>query len=704
MRRISIAETEVLLDVIQRCSGLSKINYSKVRRSITEKIKLSRYIARNQKTRQKQKTDIYYVDPCVTIEMHLFKVVFEESDTKISIVEQAFREYDPDKGYWRTLDDLLVRQMIQNEAEKSYKLVGKDKQRRYQGKPTFIDSALKFAATKLYKPNVIEKSHLRAFQNGTVNLKTGQLSAHSSDDFLTSYIPYNYVPESECPQCMLDYIASSMGIEAVDSVRAAISMILDPTAPNKFVHVVGPSGSGKGVLGRLISAMFSPESVTVDNNFKKLSEPDQRHQYLQGCSLFYIDDITEYVGGEIASFYTLVERTPMSGRSLFSSKAYNTVFNTRYLVCSTGPIPLRSSASKGLLRRAFPLPTQKISVAEDPTLETTLKEHIAEIISWALAMSKQYRNAIIANPGDYNMSTQLLLEETDLGSNSVRGFIDSCLLPTQLERHPEASITREELYIAYKEYCLASGLKALGKPTFQGQMKLAIPAHYLPKRRITKNEPGYDSDSRKMLKPAWVMLQLDPNAFKDRFNDFGESQIKIKIDSLPEGNIEIFQKWESKNKKFHPYHETDFEVGSDGSSDESQSGIQKNNESSPFECDGNDGFDGSMAISKIAREKNEKIEIVGQSETTVTDATSLYYATKHKLSHDFENKNVPCRGVSKVAGTIGSIGDKRDTNGFRIGSNPDSPGSNDQDPDPSLLKLDTVNSHDENLESHTFDV
>lgn len=561
MRRLDVAETEALIGAIQKASGLNQKSFERVRRSVENKIKAAKRIGKIQRNKAQTEKDIYQIDPSDTIEMHLFKVVFEKSERKINIVEQAFREYQEALGYWKTLDDQLVKQMIQNDADKSYKYIGKSKVPRYQGKPTFVESALKYSVTKLYQPVTVEKTHLRAFRNGTVNLKTGQISPHKADDYLTSYIPYDYAPGADCPAALIDYVSSSMGIDALDSVRAAISMVLDPTAPNKFIHVVGPSGSGKGVLGKTIASMFGPESVKTDNNFKKLAEPDQRHQYLQGCSFFYVDDIVDYVGGEIAAFYTLVERTPMSGRSLFSSKAYNTVFNTRYLVCSTGPIPIKSSASKGLTRRVFPLPTKSLSVDPDPTIETRLQECIADIISWALAMPKDYRNAIINNPSQYNESTARYLEDSDLSSNSVRAFADNCLMPIE----PTGSLfppTIEvgNLYEHYRIYCFAMGLKAMGQPTFVNQLKQAIPAHFVAKHEAKKGEESYIKGERTKVPSKWLFLSLYPSAFNtetiDEYDVNSRKIIKLSTAGMAEGNLYLFKEWAAKYQSHHPYAET----------------------------------------------------------------------------------------------------------------------------------------------------
>ena len=561
MRKLDAISTEALLATIQKASPLDKPAFTTVRRKMALKFEKDEQRQKNKVKAEKATADKFYINPEQTIEMHLFGVTFEESNKERSVIDQAFREYDDQRGYWKTIDDDGMRKIIQRNAKKSYKLIGKNAEKRYQGKPSFVDSALKYAATELYEPNASSRTHLRSFKNGTVNLKTGQLEQHNKSNYLTAHIPYDYYPEkTDCPEPFLRYVESSMGLEALASVRAGLSMILDPTAPDKFIHLVGPSGSGKGVMAYLISQMFGPESVKTDNSFKKLGDPDQRHQYLQGCSLFVIDDITDYVGGEIGSFYTLVERTATSGRSLFSSKAYNTVFNTRYVVCSTGPIPAKSSTSKGWNRRVFPLPTRAVIGAENPNLRLELKECIADIISWALAMDKAERNAILANPAEYSDGAARYLMEADLSSNSVRAFIDSCLRPVEPGNEYFAAPTEVGiLYDHYRAYCLAMGVKSMSQNTFAHQLAESISAHLIPTHLATKNDPEYTPSKRVRIPSKWVYLALEDSAFSIKQNPDvfdGRSEIVLCKPGMKEGNLELFRTWAANYQSYYPYSET----------------------------------------------------------------------------------------------------------------------------------------------------
>ena len=44
-----------------------------------------------------------------------------------------------------------------------------------------------------------EEHYLVCLQNGTFNLRTGELQPHSPDDRLITQLPFDYDPEAQCP-------------------------------------------------------------------------------------------------------------------------------------------------------------------------------------------------------------------------------------------------------------------------------------------------------------------------------------------------------------------------------------------------------------------------------------------------------------------------------------------------------------------------
>ena len=479
----------------------------------------------------------------LTVEQHLFNLTFKEESKPIKVINHTFRQYDPDYGYWKSVPDELIERRVLETSEEAFYRHGKDgsKKKSLATVPN-IERTMKFAAKKLFQPSEsTNNSHLIAFKNGTVCTKTGMISEHSPENHITSGLPYEYEPDqSECPPAMQRYINSSFGADQVEYVRAAIALVLDLTAEDKFIHVIGPSGSGKGVFTRLMMKFFGSELVGSPNNFRLFAEPEKIHQYLGGKRFVAVDDIVGHIGEEIGRFYTAVERTGMDARSLFQPRGYTQQFDIRYLVASCAQLPAKYSNSKGWERRVFPLPT--LSKQEpDRDLEVELEAEVGAIISWALSMDKAERNKIIANPGKYNQLAADYFVDSARTSSSAWAFIEECLQPSSVD----ASDTIEGqttdigiIYNAYKVYCAEVGKRPMSLDGFKGEVKQALPLNFVPRK-----------GPRGCIPRRFVYIELIPGLFKKNESDI----VGCNLGLLGEDGVKKFKDWGKENAHLWPY-------------------------------------------------------------------------------------------------------------------------------------------------------
>ena len=99
-----------------------------------------------------------------------------------------------------------------------------------------------------------------AFANGTYLIDKGELVPHKPEYRFTYSIQGDLIPDCvECPPNLHDLIVSSFGEHFVEPMQQSLRYMVDPTLPPlQIVVVIGPSGSGKGVLERLIGKLFPP--------------------------------------------------------------------------------------------------------------------------------------------------------------------------------------------------------------------------------------------------------------------------------------------------------------------------------------------------------------------------------------------------------------------------------------------------------------
>lgn len=405
-------------------------------------------------------------------------------------------------GWWQRQDEKRCEHMIATCSEKVFKLHQVSK---WEWEETFpfssegcTNSAFKYALKRLYlepPPN----RHFRAFKNGTVDMRTGELLPHDPAHYLTSAIESDYIHDRPCPDVFLNFITSAFGEDQLDAVRAYTSMLIDPTAPyGKFIHIIGPSGSGKGTLLRLWGEIFGLED-SHSGDFTELANPESRHQHLTGKSLYTIPDTGGYITG-IRPFYELVDNGKLSGRSLYSSCGYTKEWNCRFVAASVDHLQIEN-AGDGWDRRCLPLLSKGREGLEDPYLRHKLSAVKADIVSWALAMPRGERDAVLLQPSTNNRIRLAKLDAATYG-DPVRSFIDLCFRPTE----SASAIQNHELHSWFIAYCKAHGYSDnRGMSKFIAHLKTVIPPHHVPRHR-------QDGE----LQPAcWTHMTLLPGVMVD---------------------------------------------------------------------------------------------------------------------------------------------------------------------------------------------
>jgi phage/plasmid-associated DNA primase len=383
-------------------------------------------------------------------------------------------------GWWQRQNEKRCEHMIAICSEKVFKLRQVSK---WEWEETFpfsnescTNSAFKYALKRLYLEPP-QNRHFRAFKNGTVDMRTGELLPHDPAHYLTSAIESDYVRDRPCPEVFLNFIISAFGEDQLDAIRAYTSMLIDPTAPyGKFVHVIGPSGSGKGTLLRLWGEIFGLED-SHSGDFAELSNPESRHQHLTGKSLYTIPDTGGYITG-VRPFYELVDNGQLSGRSLYSSSGYPKEWNCRFVVASVGHLQIEN-AGDGWDRRCLPLLSKGREGLEDPYLRHKLSAVKADIVSWALAMPRAERDALLLKPSTNNRIRLAKLDAATYG-DPVRSFVDLCLRPTE----SSSVIYNHELHSWFIAYCKAHGYSdSRGMSKFIAHLKTVLPQHHVPRHR-----------------------------------------------------------------------------------------------------------------------------------------------------------------------------------------------------------------------------
>ncbi|MGB3206719.1 MAG: DUF3854 domain-containing protein [Crinalium sp.] len=450
-----------------------------------------------------------------TFDGYVYRTCFEAGEKDWKTIDTAFYRYTG-LGYWQNQPDKLLHKIITDASDRAFKLKFSKEEGWVDSHPyetnNHAESAFKYCRKRLEPIEPLPTNgHLRAFRNCTVDMRTGETMPHSPKNYLTSGISYDYYPNRHCPDVFYQFLCDAYGEDLIPVIRAFTSMFLDPTAPyGVFPHLLGQSGSGKGTLGRLWNSLYGDDG-SGSGVFSDIATPEGRHQYLTGKTIFGIPDIGGYVTG-LRAFYELVDNGELTGRALFNPTGYQKSFNCRFWVGSVDHLQIEN-AGDGWERRAYPIPTQGKPSKVDPELRQKLEAVKADIISWALAMPRSERDAILLTPPT-NYRIVNLKHDAALYGDSVKSFVDLCLRPTE----EQTIMPTHLLHSLYTAYCQAHGYVASGMSKFISHFKNVLTKNFVDRRW------GAMKDGLRRMQPAhFTNMEILPGTFVDIASDFQSS-------------------------------------------------------------------------------------------------------------------------------------------------------------------------------------
>jgi len=328
--------------------------------------------------------------------------------------------------------------------------------------------------TEFWIEHVPDLSHdpkeLIPFSNGLLHLPTLMLYNHTPVYFLTSILPYPYLPEAGFPN---QFLAFSKELwpkdqESINTLQEILGLLLtSDTSFQKMFILIGPPRSGKGTLGRLLHALVGD---------KKFCSPT-----VSGLSKEF--GLAPLIGKSVAMFSDA--RVDFKDQSVFAEKvlsisgedaidvnrknlpAITVRLSTRILML-TNELPKVIDQSGALAKRFIVLKLEKSFFGkEDTKLTEKLIGEASQIINWSIAgLERLYHRGYFVQP----TSATDYIEDLQLLSSPMKCFVqECCVIDGMIE------VRFDILYSVYQEWCEAQGARLSSKPVFSKNLKAAYP-------------------------------------------------------------------------------------------------------------------------------------------------------------------------------------------------------------------------------------
>lgn len=317
-------------------------------------------------------------------------------------------------------------------------------------------------------------------QNGTLDLRTGELRPHDPDDLITHLAPVDYDPQARCPRWdrfVEEIMAPGIGEvtderetdarEKADFLQRYLGYCLSgDTSAEALLVMYGPTTrNGKSVCVETVRAVLGdyargaqPETVATAGQ-RDGRAPTEDIARLAGARMVSIAEIPENMRLDANEVKRLTGRDKVTARYLYQgSFEFYPQFK---LLLHTNHLPACSDLSVFDSGRMLVLTFDRHFAPEeqDRGLKDELRrpENLSGVLNWMLDGLRAYQVHGLEAPRAVRAAVDAYRADMD----TVALFVEE-----RLEKDPHGEETPGALYAAYREWCLENGRQAMGKQKF----------------------------------------------------------------------------------------------------------------------------------------------------------------------------------------------------------------------------------------------
>lgn len=309
---------------------------------------------------------------------------------------------------------------------------------------------------------------LLGVENGIVDLRSGTLLPPDPSRYVTRSMRAKYAPESECPAFtrFLDDIFQS-DTSVMDFMwKVAGYSLTGMTKEQVFLFLHGVGSNGKSTFTGVLSEVFGDYAGVAGKNIiarsRHGSYPESEIAELSGARFVLASETAE---GERLNENVIKDITGgdrLRGRRLYEA-GFSFVPQCKLWVYGNYKPDVRGT-DDGIWRRVrlVPFDRQFSGKEKDPGMPDKLRLERDGILTWMIRGCLAWQKEGLPTPHAVSEAVKSYREDSD----TLREFIDD-----KIAKAPGSTVTRAELYEAYRQWAESEGLRPFGGRTFAARMR-----------------------------------------------------------------------------------------------------------------------------------------------------------------------------------------------------------------------------------------
>lgn len=270
------------------------------------------------------------------------------------------------------------------------------------------------------------------FVNGLLLLDgtlKGRLTPITPDNAYTWCLPYAHDPKAKCPRIRA-WISQAVDgdTDTVNFLRAWMAAVLHGRADlQKFLHLKGSGGTGKGVFMRLLTQLVGKEN-TVDTQLDQLEQNRFETSRLHNKRLALITESDKY-GGSINVLKAITGQDQIRLERKHQQQTGGFLFGGMVVMASNESMQTTDHTS-GLDRRRITVIFDRRATNDEKQAweaqggeEAILHSEIPGLVNWLLELSQTEISDIIRNPPKRIRQAD---EEAMRSTNPLADWINDC--------------------------------------------------------------------------------------------------------------------------------------------------------------------------------------------------------------------------------------------------------------------------------------